>query len=180
MALVADGYTLIKGGQLTGPQWANAKRHDPELRPSGQIRPTKRALFGPGGKDSWVPRDKWTPAMRAVAAYSAEVCRELVGSRIEVLILSDITESWAACYGDQGLVFNLGRLGHAFFNECLRDDSVLAPTLRLNALLIHELAHHCESNHLDERYHDALCALGAKLTQLALTRPALFSQGTPA
>jgi hypothetical protein len=175
MALIAAGYTLIKGGQLTGPQWANAKKHDPELRPSGQIRPTKKALFGPDGKDSWVPREKWTPAMRAVTAYSAEICRELVGSCIEVSILSDITQSWAACYGAQGLVFNLGRLGHAFFDACL-PDSTLAPTVALNQLLIHELGHHIESNHLDERYHDAICTLGAKLTQLALRKPEMFHQ----
>jgi hypothetical protein len=175
MALIAAGYTLIKGGQLTGPQWANAKKHDPELRPSGQIRPTKKALFSPDGKDSWVPREKWTPAMRAVTAYSAEICCELVGSRIEVSILSDITQNWAACYGSQGLVFNLGRLGHAFFDACLLNGT-LAPTVTLNQLLIHELGHNVESNHLDERYHDAICALGVKLTQLALSKPELFRQ----
>ena len=177
MALVADGYALIKGGQLTKNQWANAKKHDPKLRPSGQIRPTKKAHFGPGGKDCWVAREKWTPAMRAVTAYSAAVCRELVGARVEVSILADVTESWAACYGAMGLVFNLGRLGHAFFDECLPDGSHLSPTLRLNQLLIHEIGHHVCSNHLDERYHDALCEFGAKLTQLALTRPELFRQG---
>jgi len=176
MALVADGYALIKGGQLTRDQWANAKRHDPELRPSGQIRPTKKALFSPGGKDCWVAREKWTPAMRAVTAYTAAVCRELIGARIEVSILSDVTESWAACYGAMGLVFNLGRLGHAFFDECLPDGARLSPTLRLNQLLIHEIGHHVCSNHLDERYHIALCELGAKLTQLALTSPELFHQ----
>ncbi len=172
-----EGYTLIKGGQLTRDQWANAKKHDPTLRPSGQIRPTKKALFGPGGKDTWVSREKWSPAMRAVAAYSADVCRELVGTYIEVSILSDITESWVACYGSQGLVFNLGRLGHTFFEACLEDSPLeggMVPTAQLNELLIHELGHHIESSHLDEKYHAALCTLGAKLTQLALTKPALF------
>ena len=168
--LIADGYTLIKGGQLTKDQWANAKKHDVALRPSGQIKPTKKALFGPGGKDTWVPRAKWTVAMQAVVAYSTDVCRELTGSRVEVSILSDITESWAACYGNQGLVFNLGRLGHSFFNECAD-----GPTDRLNQLLIHELGHQAEPNHLDERYHEALCSIGAKLARLALTKSQLFS-----
>jgi len=175
MNLVADGYTLIRGGQLTGAQWTNAKKHDPGLRPSGQIRPTKKVLFGPGGKDNWVPREKWTPAMQAVTTYAAEVCRELTGSRVGVSILSDITQSWAACYGSQGLVFNLGRLGHAFFTACLPDaGGPLIPTCQLNALLIHEIGHHVAPNHLDEKYHEALCELGAKLTQLALSQPALF------
>lgn len=172
MNLAADGYTLIKGGQLTKDQWANAKKHDPKLRPSGQIKPTKKALFGPGGKDNWVPREKWSAAMLAVVAYSANVCRALIGSRIEVSVLSDITESWAACYGSQGLVFNLGRLGHAFFDECVR-----GATDRLNELLIHELGHGMPggSNHLATEYHAGLCLLGAKLTRLALKEPQLFS-----
>ena len=183
--LVAQGYTLINGNQLTKAQWDNVKKHDAEnTRPAGQIAPTKKALFGPGGKDSWVPREKWTTAMRAVVAYSAEVCRELTGSRVEVSILSDITESWGACYGSQGLVFNLGRLGHDFFDECvdhamLAADSgttrnVMRPTVRLNRLLIHELGHSEAPNHLDEKYHEALCKLGAMLVQLALVKPQLF------
>lgn len=175
MNLESRGYTLIKGGQLNKDQWANAKRHDAALKPAGQIAPTKKALFGPDGKDTWVPRAKWTPPMRAVVAYAADVCRELTGSRVKVSILSDITESWAACYGDQGLVFNLGRLGHGFFDECLAiNPKVLHPTPRLNALLIHEIGHSVAPNHLDEKFHEALCAFGAKLAHLALMKPTLF------
>jgi hypothetical protein len=172
MNLVEEGYTLIKGGQLTGDQWANAKKHDPTLRPSGQIKPTKKALFGPGGKDTWVPREKWTPAMGAVVAYTANVCREMTGSRVEISILSDITEDWAACYGSQGLVFNLGRLGHTFFDACAH-----GPTDALNELLIHELGHGMPGgdNHLAVAYHKGLCKLGAGLAKLALTRPQLFA-----
>ena len=176
MNLVSQGYTLIKGSQLTGDQWANVKKHDAErTRPAGQIAPTKKALFAPGGKDTWVPREKWTRAMRAVVAYAADVCCELTGARVEVSILSDITEGWAACYGSQGLVFNLGRLGHDFFDECLETDpKVLHPTIRLNRLLIHEIGHHDAPNHLSEEYHAALCKLGAMLVQLALVKPQLF------
>ena len=172
MNLESQGYTLISGGQLTKDQWANAKKHDPKLKPAGQIAPTKKAMFGPGGKDSWVPREKWTAAMRAVVTYSADVCRELTGSRIEVSILSDITESWGACYGGQGLVFNLGRLSHDFFDECGH-----GATDRLNQLLIHELGHGMPGgdNHLAAEYHEGLCKLGAKLARLALVKPQLFS-----
>jgi hypothetical protein len=177
MNLVSQGYTLIKGGQLTADQWANVKKHDAErTRPAGQIAPTKKALFSPDGKDSWVPREKWTPAMRAVVAYAADVCRELTESRVEVAILSDITESWAACYGSQGLVFNLGRLGHAFFEAC-----AAGPTDALNELLIHEIGHGMPggSNHLADAYHEGLCKLGAKLARLALVKPHLFSWRGP-
>ena len=165
MNLVAEGYTLIKGGQLTGPQWANAKKHDSTLRPSGQIAPTKKALFAPGGKDTWVPREKWTPAMHMVVEYTIDVCRELLDKPVTVSILSDITESYAACFGDIGFVFNLGRLGHAWFNAGITD--------ALNALIIHELGHHRVANHLDAAYHEELCRLGARFVKLIASNEAL-------
>ena len=177
MNLVSQGYTLIKGSQLTGDQWTNVKKHDADrTRPAGQIAPTKKALFGPGGKDTWVPREKWTPAMRMVAEYTMDVCRELLDKPVTVAILSDITESYGACFGDLGFVFNLGRLGHSFFERAMNEAK--HPTVELNQLIIHELGHHFESNHLDGRYHDALCNLGAKMTTLALTKPKLFYRGT--
>jgi hypothetical protein len=182
--LQAQGYTLIHGSQLTKAQWENVKKlpEDARPRPAGQIAPTKKALFSPDGVDRWVPREKWTLAMRSVVAFSADVCRELTGSPVEVSILSDVTQGWAACYGSQGLVFNLGRLGKDFFEECLHPKDpgpsasppVFEATDRLNKLLIHELGHHIEPDHLDERYHEALCDLGAKLARLARTKPGLF------
>lgn len=172
MNLESQGYTLIKGGQLTKDQWANAKKHDTNLKPAGQIAPTKKVLFSPDGEDRWVPLDKWTPAMHAVVEYTIDVCRELLDKPVTVSILSDITESYGACFGDLGFVFNLGRLGHSWFNAALNEAG--HPTVQLNQLIIHELGHHFESNHLDERYHEALCSLGAKMTKLALTKPKLF------
>ena len=44
----------------------------------------------------------------------------------------------------------------------------------LNRLLIHEFGHHYSGNHLDSKYHDALCRLGAKLARLAVESPDLF------
>jgi len=160
MNLVSQGYTLIHGSQLTKPQWDNVRKHE-AAKPSGQIAPTKKALFSPDGKDSWVPKEKWTPAMHRVVEYTIAVARELTGTEVHVGILSDITQSWSACYGDQGFVYNLGRLGHEFFNRGMENDKV-------NRLIIHELGHHFAPNHLDEAYHEALCSLGAKLVRLAL------------
>jgi hypothetical protein len=178
MNLTAQGYTLIKGSQLTKEQWSNVKRHDAErTKPAGQLAPTKSALFGPGGKDSWVPRDKWTAAMLSVTEYTRRVSQTLLDAPVTVGILSDVTEPWGACFGDQGFVFNLGRLSHRFFNDCYESAvGRFRPTDALNALIIHELGHHLQANHLDERYHEALCSLGAKLARLALTQPELFGE----
>jgi hypothetical protein len=172
MNLTAQGYTLIKGAQLTGSQWANVKKHDAErTRPAGQIAPTKKALFAPGGKDTWVPREKWTPAMTAVIEYTTEVCRALLDKPVTVSVLSDITESYAACFGDLSFVFNLGRLGHAFFDACAH-----GPTDALNQLIIHECGHGMPGgeDHLAASYHEGLCTLGARLARLALEKPELF------
>lgn len=182
--LIAEGYTLIKGGQLTKEQWANAKKHDTNLKPAGQIAPTKKVHFSPDGEDRWVPKSKWTPEMHMVVEYTIDVCRELLDKPVTVSILSDITESAAACFGDLGFVFNLGRLGHAWFKNAMTGPSkpmggYWQPSVELNRLIIHELGHHFQSNHLDERYHEALCLLGAKLTQLALTKTQLFLRETP-
>jgi len=173
MNLVAQGYTLINGNQLTKAQWENVKKHDAtNTRPAGQIAPTKKVRFSPDGEDRWVPRAKWTTAMRAVVEYTTVVCRELLDKPVTVSMLSDITESAAACFGDQGFVFNLGRLGHSFFNACAH-----GPTDQLNQLIIHEVGHGMPGgqNHLADEYHEGLCKLGARFVRLALAKPQLFS-----
>ena len=63
-------------------------------------------------------------------------------------------------------MFNLARCGRRFFEQGVMDD--------VNRLLIHEFAHHYESDHLSESYYDALADLGARLTRLALDKPELF------
>jgi hypothetical protein len=183
MNLVSQGYTLIHGSQLTKDQWNNVKRYE-TAKPAGQIAPTKKALFSPDGEDRWVPRENWSKAMRVVVEYTSEVCRKLTTSTVSVNILNDITSGFGACYGSQGFTFNLGRLGHNFFDECLTkrgdgDGYVFAPTVRLNQLIIHELGHHYVSNHLSEEYHDKLCELGARLTRLAIIEPRLFAKEIP-
>lgn len=183
MNLTSQGYTLIKGAQLTKPQWENVKKHDAErTKPAGQIAPTKKALFSPDGVDRWVPREKWTANMVRVVNYTRDVATELLGAPVAVNVLSDVTESYGACFGDLGFVFNLGRLGHKFFDRAMNELTearveAYHPSVELNQLIIHELGHHFEPNHLDEKYHQALCNLGAKMTKLALTKPTLFFRG---
>lgn len=172
MNLTAQGYTLMHGSQLTRPQWDNVRKFE-SAKPSGQLAPTKKAVFSSEGEDRWVKPENYTQAMKIVVAYTADVCRELTGTLVSVSILSDITAYFAACYGSQGFVFNLGKLGHRFFTEQAMNEA-WHPTVALNQLIIHELGHHYESNHLSERYHDKLCELGAQMTKLALTKPTLF------
>jgi hypothetical protein len=47
---------------------------------------------------------------------------------------------------------------------------------RVNSLLLHEIAHEREADHLSDKYHSAICDYGARLTQLALDKPKLFKE----
>lgn len=58
--------------------------------------------------------------------------------------------------------------GYDFFDNGMTDD--------MNRTLIHELGHHCESDHLRERYHDALTDPGTRLARLAFTKSNLFRE----
>jgi len=183
--LVAQGYTLIKGSQLTKEQWNNVKAHG-NVKPAGQIAPTRKAIFSssPDAKDISVPPEKWTPSIKRVVAISQKVCSALISTgevafatdAVDVRVVNDITEYWSACFHEGGLLhrpgltFNLGRLGHSFFNDESDEGQ-----RRLWQLLIHEVGHYIEPNHLSDNYHEALCRLGAKLTWLMLRNPQLFS-----
>ncbi len=74
----------------------------------------------------------------------------------------------SATYGPGELTFNLGRLGHAWFDK--------GPRPAVDELLIHEFGHHYTTDHLSEQYHDAICRLGAKLVVLALGEPGFFME----
>jgi hypothetical protein len=168
-AVVAQGYGVIYGTQMTKGEWDNLRRYESAL-PSGRIAPTMKASFSPDGEDNWVPEDKWTPGMRRLVEYSKMIAHTLLDLKLAVSIINNPRAPWRACYGrDMGLVYNLGKLGNHFFDT-------VGPTDNQNELLIHELGHSVEENHLDERYHRACCMLGAKMARLALTNPKLFKK----
>jgi hypothetical protein len=115
-----------------------------------------------------INRERWSTGMRLVAAYSEQLAEKLGLGRISVYMLNDITASFAACYGDKKLTFNIGRLGYSWFDNGINQ--------RVDALVIHELAHDLASDHLSHEYHDALCSVGAKMKWIALTQPEFFKQ----
>lgn len=165
--LVAKGYRLIYGPQLTSEQWKVAKR-DGSLLPAGQIAPTNKAEFSPDGENNWIDPDDYTPGMKVVVEYAYDLATRLLGKGVRVGILKSPQQRWCACYGGDALAFNLAKLSKDFFETGISDE--------LNQLLIHEFAHDTCSNHLDEDYHIACCKLGAKLARLALDEPTFFDR----
>lgn len=161
---VANGYSVVHGSQLSRQEWA-AVRSAGALLPAGQVTPSPRP-YGEGGKQqNLLSRDKWTKRMEAVARLAERLARRLLGFDITVVMVSDVTWRFAGTYGSRTLTLNLGVLGHAWFN---------GPLDRILDLILHELSHEYESNHLSREYFAAITRLGAKMAVLALEDPSVF------
>lgn len=159
------GYTVVPGGSLSGGEWANVKR-DQVILPAGKVTPSPKPYSPDGDPLKIVPPEKYTEGMSRIVGYARALARELMGAMITVQVTTDISWLYIATYGPGHLTFNLGRLGHTWFDA--------PPRLEVDKLLIHEFGHHYSADHLSEAYHDALCDLGAKMTALALHIPEFF------
>jgi hypothetical protein len=164
---VAHGFTLVHSSQLSRTEWENARRAD-AIQPAGKKFPTPK----PYGDDpnaepeQLIGPDEQTPGMRRLVAYSQALARKLLNAEIRVDLSRE--NNFRAAFGGGRLVFNLGTLGHSFFDQGLTED--------VDELILHEFGHHFEGNHLSEGYHNALTRLGAKLKHLALAEPEFFRQ----
>jgi hypothetical protein len=167
---VTKGYTVVHGGMMNATEWDNAKKAGAIL-PAGKVTPSPKPYSEDGDPLKLVPEDKWTPGMKNIVAYAKALAPHLINRKISVRIASDIAWPFAATYGGGELTFNLGRLGHDWFK--------FGPTTSVNRLIIHEFGHNAESNHLDEGFHEALCELGARLADLAITKPGFFHEFFP-
>lgn len=164
--LVAEGWAIIHGGAYTRDQHEQIRRAEAAL-PSGRIRPTPHPYSPDGETADFIPEEEWTDGMCNIAAYANAVAYRMINRSIVVRFeRGRRTDSWGANYGIGVLTFNYERLGKSYFESGVSE--------RINALLIHELAHEMEGNHLSESFYKALQSLGAKLTELALREPELF------
>ncbi len=164
----SEGYTVVTGGSLSREEWYNVKR-DNTMLPAGKVTPSSQLLATSlDGVDDTVPEEKWTAAMAQIADYARGLGGRLLDGAVSVQIVNRFREHHTAWYGNCVLTFNLARLGHAWFNDGIRQE--------VDRLIIHEFGHHFSADHLSKEYHDALCKLGAKLTELALETPDFFKR----
>lgn len=161
---VAKGYVVVHGWQMSKSEWELTRRAG-GLPPAGQVTPSPRPYSEGGAPQKLLAPDSWTPRMSAVADYTQRLGRELLGAEVSVRMVRDIAWPFAAVYTPHCVTFNLGRLGHKWFE---------GPRAAITELIVHELAHEFSGDHLSADYHDALSRLGAKLAEIALARPALF------
>lgn len=171
---VSQGYRVVHGGNLSKQEW-EAVRRAGALLPAGRVTPSPKPYSdSPDARpQQMLDRDKWTPQIEDTVAFIARLSEALLATPVSVEVTSDITWPFLAAYGRGQMVLNLGRLGHKWF-----DRAAIGQPERINALILHELAHHFSGNHLSSEYHDALCALGAKMTRIALGHPSLFALQT--
>jgi hypothetical protein len=172
---VAAGYTLVRGNQLSAGERQNLQRFrdmgHQTLPPAGRVFPTR-----PTAKEPTLP-ERLTPGMERVCDYSAHVGTVLLGLPVSARVIEDREITVLASYGNRRVTFNAARLHPAFFDRTDADG-----LFSVHALLLHELAHESEGNHLADGYHDALCDLGAGLARALLDgsiRPRAYGFDVP-
>ena len=161
---VSEGYTVVHGGAFSKTQWSAIKDAG-ALTPAGAVFPTPKA--DEPAPSECVPSDQWSAGMADVVALAERLGSRLLGKPIRAHIVRKLGP-FAACYGGGVVTFNLEGLGEAWFS--------LAPQ-HIGAvidLLVHELAHDSESNHLAAGFHSACTRLAGAIAALALAEPALF------
>lgn len=161
----SQGYTVVHGSQLSKPEWEVMRRSGAML-PAGRVTPSPKPYTQGGRPPCEVEQAQWSEAMHEVVRYAKDLATALMGCSIDVRIIREIGMPFAATYGARRLTFNLGRLGHRWFEGGLEP---------INDLLLHEFGHEYCDNHLSSDYYQALTRLGAKLASLALARPEFFA-----
>lgn len=172
---VSKGYSVIHGGAHSRGTWDNIKDAGAAL-PAGQVTPSPQAYGSGSGKSAEsIPESKWSESQRRAIGYIRSIGEALLGFMPTVLIVKVPRFQFSAAWCEGGLLggeelhLNLNNLGHRWFKDIVEGNHEEA-----NSLLIHEFAHHLESDHLSKAYHRACCNLGAKLARLALEKPELF------
>jgi hypothetical protein len=155
----AQGLRVVGGRALSTDGWAAARRVG-ALQPAGKVTPSRATVeLSVAEAAAYTPPASIRDAVQAVCGYATAVARHLLGAEITVGLVNDSQADYAAAYGKAGraLTLNVGRLGKRWFTH---PDQVA-----IDALLIHEFGHDLYDvpDHLDSRYHDALCELGARL-----------------
>ncbi|KKN31476.1 hypothetical protein LCGC14_0823490 [marine sediment metagenome] len=155
----AAGYRVIHGGSFSKRQWEAIKQAE-VMPPAGQVFPTKHVEYSAGGTpEKIIPVEDWTKEMQAVATIAEDAARTALDIRhLSIIMVNDPKHNgnrFAAWYCDGRLHFNYRVLGKSWFRKQNREQQL--------ELIIHELAHAVESNHLSTRYHEACCNIGAKL-----------------
>jgi len=164
---VAEGKPIIYPRQMSKGEHENNRRFGTSL-PAGRVNPTPKPFSEDGDPLKTMPESEWSQGMERIAKLAKGIMWQAFKRNLIVTIAND--PGWMkfdACFGGGEITFNLRRLGRKWFDEIAE---------RQVSLIIHELAHYMESNHLSERYYKACCDVGAAAALLARSKPKLFAR----
>lgn len=156
---MSQGYTVIPGGALSSGEWSAVKASGSAL-PAGQVTPSKPEGIAPSEPF------ETTSGMLRVKSLANKLGFALLGVDIQVNFVSAPQASTVASFGYLILTFNVGRLGYRWFEP--EHPGYQAPIL---SLILHELGHYYEGDHLSEEYYRALTDLGARLAIIVARDP---------
>ncbi len=166
LAVVA-GYTVVHGGQLSADEWRNVRAAG-ALLPAGKVTPSPKPYTKDGRPVAFLAPEDWSADERGMVALYKRLAPHLIDREIRVRIVVEPTVGWLACYGPRGeMHLNKGSLGDAFFAGGASEEAL--------DLLIHELGHQWESDHLSRGYYDALTKIGARLALAVAKEPGLLN-----
>jgi len=163
---VTRGFTVVPPRAFSRDAWKHV-RNSGVLRPAGQVTPSPKPFHPDGRPLRTITPEQASPQERQVANYYTRIGETLLRAPLRVVLTDD--RGWkfrAACGPDRTLYLSVVRQPAGFWEDPQQWD----------ALLIHELAHVREANHLSSRFYDELCRLGAALVQIAIDEPALISR----
>lgn len=155
---VTKGYEVIHGGSYTKDQWDNIRRADAVL-PAGKVTPSPKPFTNDGYSLKYI--ETWTAEHHAFADYAKAMANEILGARIEVAFTDDARWKFAAAYGPGSLTVSVRNNPRLWF----KPDGLRSDLVGVDALLIHEFAHHRVRDHLSSDFHEECCRLGARLTR---------------
>lgn len=161
----AEGRPVVYGGHLSAQEWASANRAG-VLPAAGDVTPSPKPYDPDGEPLNLIPEAEWDVGMRQIATFAHAMAQHVLGVHIQVYIAREAKWPYQATYGAGRLVFNYSRCGRQFFEQGVTEDVV--------KLLIHEFAHHYETDHLSEAYYNACCLVGARFVRTALDLPGLY------
>lgn len=165
----AAGYTVVHPRQLAAGVRTNLKRVEKTdgrklVIPAGRIFPTRGTDVFEPDECKQLPKAQWNKHHRRVAHLVALMGQRLLQYEVRTVIVDHRDGGYTAAYSRGVATFNLAHLRGQWWS----DTTALGWDAQVR-LIIHELAHHLESNHLDDAYHRACCLLGARLArQVAL------------
>lgn len=156
---VAKGYTLLHGGQLSKDAWATVRRSG-AVASAGRLFPTGHVKTSMHGKPA-LERHEWPEGGENVVAYIEAFAFDALDKSVVVSLHSSLPGA-LACYGNREVMLSVKDLGKAWFGRFPENREAV------DELMIHELGHEYEGNHLSQEYHEALTKIAARVITATL------------